>query len=250
MRTRLALTRRRHAVELAALLKFLDSLRAAVAERSAETTAELRHDRTDMTRVWHHSLDALRNEIVLGLVILEVAGAGSLAVLERGHGTHSAIDDILTTVGVDLLAWTLFRTGKHGAEHHAVGTGGKSLRHVAGKLDATICDNRHAGTAKSLGSRIDRRKLRNANAADNARCADGARANADLDRMGTRLGESDSRLACCNVTCNDVNLREMLDDVLRHVDDALGVAMGRVDNNNVNTGLCELLHAREIALAA
>ena len=203
-----------------------------------------------MAGVRHHSLDALRDEIILGLVVLKITRTGTLAVLERGHGTHSAIDYILAPVGVDLLARTLFRTGEHGAEHHAVGTGGKSLRHVAGKLDAAIGDDRHAGAAKSLGGGIDRSKLRYADAADDARGADGAWADADLDSMGAGLSESDRRLACRDVAGNDVNLREMLDDVLRHVDDALGVAMGGIDHNDVNTGLSELLHAREIALSA
>ena len=49
---------------------------------------------------------------------------------------------------------------------------------------------------------------------------------------------------------HDVDLREVLHDVLRHLHDALGVAVRGIDYNAVDTGVRELLHARKVALPA
>ena len=238
------------AVELADLLKLSDRACAAVAERRPEAASELRHDGLHVARVGNHTLDALRNEILVGLVVLEVAGARTLAVLEGGHGAHAAIDHVLAAVGVDLLTRRLLRAGENRAEHNGIGACCESLRNIAGKLDAAVGDDRDAAAAKRFGRVIDGCKLRNANAANNARGADGARTNAHLDSVRAALGKCKGRLARGNVAGDDVNLREVLDDVLRHVHDALGVAMGGIDHHNVHAGLGELLDALNIALAA
>ena len=203
-----------------------------------------------MTRVGNHALDALRHEIVLVLVVLEVTRTRTLAVLERRHRAHAAIDDVLTTVGVDLLARRLFRARENRAEHHAVSTRRQRLRHVARKLDATVGDDGNARATERLRRAVDSRELRNANAADDARRADRARTDADLDRVRTALRQRHGGFTRRDIASNHVDLREMLDDVFRHLHDALRVTVGGVDHDHVDTSRRQLLHTGEIALAA
>ena len=68
--------------------------------------------------------------------------------------------------------------------------------------------------------------------------------------MSAALGKRESRLACGDVAGDNVNLREVLDDILRHVHDALGVTVGRIDHHNVHASFSKLLNALDIALAA
>ena len=69
------------------------------------------------------------------------------------------------------------------------GAGGERLGEVAGIFDAAVGDDRDARLLRRLDRRHDRRELRHADAGDDARGADRARADADLDRVGAGVDQ-------------------------------------------------------------
>ena len=91
------------------------------------------------------------------------------------------------------LARALLGAGEHGAHHHARRAGRERLHDVAGVLDAAVGDD---GDVAGPFHRIeDRGELRDADAGDDARRADRARADADLHRVDAALDERARALA-------------------------------------------------------
>jgi hypothetical protein len=70
-----------------------------------------------------------------------------------------------------------------------VGAGGERLGEIAGIFDAAVGDHRHVGFLRGLDRIHDRGELRHADAGDDARGADRARADADLDRVGAGIDQ-------------------------------------------------------------
>ena len=91
----------------------------------------------------------------------------------------------------------------------------------------------------------DRGHLRNAHARDDARRADRARADADLDGIHPGVDERLGTLAGGDVAADDVDVRERLVglEATDHVDDALGLPVGGVDDDDVHTRVAEGLGA-------
>ena len=103
------------------------------------------------------------------------------------------------------LARRLFGAGEGAAHHHRVGAGGDRLGEVAGEAHAAVGDQRHAAARDRLGDRVDRHDLRHADAGDDARGADRARADADLDRVGAGLDQRLRRRAGGDVAADHVD---------------------------------------------
>ena len=114
----------------------------------------------------------------------------------------------------------LLGAGEDGAEHDAVGAGGERLGDVAGIADAAVGDQRDVGAlaghrATSLMAVI----CGNADAGDDARGADGARADADLDGVGACFDQRPGGGRGGDVAGDDLELR-MLSLDLAHPFDA------------------------------
>ena len=83
----------------------------------------------------------------------------------------------------------------------------------------------------------DRGELRHADTGDDPRGTDRAWANADLDRIGAGVDQGLGRLGGGHVAGQNLNrIRQFLDPP-DHVENLLGMAVRRVDNNHVNTGI-------------
>jgi hypothetical protein len=95
--------------------------------------------------------------------------------------THAAV--ALVAAALEQLdARRFLGTGEQAADHHRRRTGGQRLADVAGVADAAVGDQRDA-VLQRLGHHVDGGDLRHADAGDDARGADRARADADLDRV-------------------------------------------------------------------
>ena len=99
---------------------------------------------------------------------------------ERPHAPVGLVGAALVQLD---FAGRLFRAGKQAADHGAVGAGGDRLGEIAGIADAAVGDQRHAGALERRGHVSHGRDLRHAHAGHDARGADRARADADLDAV-------------------------------------------------------------------
>ena len=101
----------------------------------------------------------------------------------------------------------------------------------------------HAGLVGAFERRLDRRDLRHAHAGDDARRADRAGADADLDAVGAVV---DQRLRAGrggDVAADHLDLREALLDPRDAVEHALRMAVRGVDDDHVGARLDERLDA-------
>ena len=129
------------------------------------------------------------------------------------------------------------------------GAGGDRLGDVARVADAAVGDQRHAAALQRGGDVVDRHDLRHADAGHDARGADRARADADLDRVGAGLDQRARRGAGGDVAADHVDLRIVLLDPAHALDHALAVAVRGVDHDRVDAGLHQRLDALLGALA-
>ena len=139
---------------------------------------------------------------------------------------------------------------KQAADHDAGGAGRQGLGDVARELDAAVGDDGDARLVRLLAAVHDRRDLRDARAGYDPGGADGAGPDADLDRIGARPDEVLGGFGRRDVAGHEVEIGILLLDGLDRVDNALGMAVGRVNDHDVDAGLQELGHALGIIVHA
>src|SRR4030095_13253166 len=114
--------------------------------------------------------------------LLEIAIGAPL--LHRGDAAHAAIALVRTPLIELDLTRRLVGTGEEAAEHDRVRARSDGLGNVAGVADPAVGDRRNAGLVGAFERRLDCRDLRHPHAGDDARRADRARTDADLDAVG------------------------------------------------------------------
>src|SRR5262249_11695664 len=118
------------------------------------------------------------------------------------------------------------------------------LHHVARLLDAAVGDDGDVVLLRGAGAVGDRGHLRHADAGDDARGADRAGADADLDRVDAGLDEGGRRLRRRHVAGDELRARERAPRRRHRIEDALRVAVRGVDDDDVAAGGEERLDAR------
>jgi len=109
-------------------------------------------------------------------------------------------------------------------------------------LDASVGDHRDAQLVGDLGDVHDGRHLRHAHARDDARRADGAGTDPDLDGVGAGVDQRPGGLARGDVAGDHVDLVAGL-DLLDGLDDVLRVPVRRVDADDIDVGRDQCLDA-------
>ena len=107
---------------------------------------------------------------------------------------------------------------------------GDRLRAVARIANAAIANHGHAGLVGAFEGRLDGGDLRHADTRDDARRADRARADADLDAVGAVLGERESAFGSCDVAADHLHAGEALLDPSDAIEHALRVAVRGIDD--------------------
>ena len=102
---------------------------------------------------------------------------------------HAAIALVGAALIEEHLAGAFLGAGEQRAHHGDIGAGGDRLGQIARIFDAAIGDHRHARLPRFRHRIHDRGELRHADARDDARGADRARADADLDGIGARIDQ-------------------------------------------------------------
>ena len=149
----------------------------------------------------------------------------------------------------DELARALVGAGEQRAEHDGVGAGDERLGDVARVLQAAVGDDRDAGLARRERRLVDRGHLRHADAGDDARGADRARADADLDGIHARVDERLRALAGRDVAADDVDVgeRRVGLEAADDVDDARRTAPLAVSTTRTSTPASRSASARSHA---
>src|SRR5574343_1776800 len=204
--------------------------------RRAQATHQLMDHGQHRTLVGNAAFNAFRHELVdVGGGFLEVAiGRPSLHGAERAH---AAIRLVRTALEQLDLTRGFLGTGEQATEHDRVGAGGDGLGDIAGVADAAVGDHRHARTLQGIGNVLDGGDLRYAHASDDTRRTDGAGADTDLDAVRTAIDQCPCGVGGGDVAADHFDLREVLLDPLDAVEHALRVAVRRIDDHHIDTGL-------------
>ena len=185
-------------------------------------------------------------ELVLDLLLEVAVGAAARHGADRAHAAIGFVGAPLIQIG---LAWALVRAGQQRADHGAVGAGRDRLDDVAGILDAAVGDHRHVALTGLVRRIHDGRQLRHADAGHDARGADRARSDADLDGIGASIDQRLGALGRRHVAGHHLHpVRQPLD--ARHrLQHALGMAVRRVHHDQVAAGRDQPLGPLEAVLA-
>src|SRR5690606_37830609 len=111
---------------------------------------------------------------------------------------------------------------------------GERLDDVAGVLDPTVGDDRHPGGLGDLGTLHHRGQLRHPDTGDDAGRADAARADADLDPVGTGVDQRAGPLGGRHVPGDDRHVEPALDR-LDAGDDVGRMTVRGIDDDHVAT---------------
>ena len=122
------------------------------------------------------------------------------------------------------------------------------LGDVAGILDAAVGDDRDVAVAHGACGLGDRRDLRHACAGNDARGADRAGPNADLDAVGSGLRQLASAIEGADVAGQEIDFRQRRLDLPDGFDHAGRVSVSAVDGQQVDLGSHQFLRAlQEVA---
>ena len=105
--------------------------------------------------------------------------------------------------------------------------------------NTTIGNDWDAELVRKLGDRVNSGRLRTTYSHDLLSDANGTRTHAHAEAVGTRSDEACCLLTRHDVTRDDLQLRVRLLDPLDHLNLEDRVALGRVDHDNIETGLDE-----------
>src|SRR5688572_13115844 len=228
----------RDANELRAALELGDGRGAAIAHAGAQAADELMNHRRDAALVGNPPLDALGDQFLGGAaplqieLVLEVAVAAAAA--HRANGSHAAVFLVAAALEQDQLARAFVRAGEQVADHRAAGADGKRLDDIARVADAAVRDHRQPAQRSSLRALADRADHRHANPGDDAGGADRSAADPDLDGIDAGVDQRLGRVWRRHVPRDQIGVWELPPNAGDHVDDALRVPMGSVDDENVH----------------
>ena len=197
-------------------------------------------DAAHRAAVRHAAFDAFRHQLVGGGGVLEVAVLRPL--LHGSQRTHAAVALVRTALVQLGLARRFLGTGQQAANHDGRGTGGQRLADVARVADATVGDQRDA-VLQRFGHQVDGGDLRHADAGDDARGADRARADADLHCVRAAVQQRQCGFAGADVATDDLHVREVLLDPADAVQHALRVAVRGIHHDHVHAGGDQRFHA-------
>src|SRR5690606_1778510 len=213
----------------------VDSGATGITHGGAQAAHKLMDDSRQRALVRYATLDTFRYQFLgAGRRVLEVTVGGALGL---GHGTqrtHAAVGLVGTTLEQLDLARSLFSAGEHRAHHYGVGAGDDGLGQIPGEADAAVGDHRHPGSFKGGRDIGNGRNLWHADTGDNARGADRAWANTDLDAVGTGFNQRQRSFASSDVAADHLHLREVLLPPAHALDNALGMAVSSVHHYHID----------------
>jgi hypothetical protein len=115
--------------------------------------------------------------------------------------------------------------------------------------DAAVGDDRDIVLLRRLDRFEQRGELRHADARHNAGGADGARTNADLDRIGAGIDERLGTVGGRDIAGDDLHGIRMPFDAAHLVEHERRMAMGGIDHDQIGAGIDQPFGARKAGIA-
>src|SRR5690606_446154 len=171
--------------------------------------------------------------------VLEIAIGRAVPLRHRAERAHAAVRLVRPPLIELHVAGRFLRAGDETPGHRRVRARGDRLGDIAGVAKAAAREERHARAFERGRDLRDRGDLRHADARDDPRRADRARADADLHRVGTRLDERPRRLAGHDVAGDDLQIRILPLDLPHPLEHTAGMSVRRVDDDHVAARLDE-----------
>jgi len=131
----------------------------------------------------------------------------------------------------------------------AFGAGSERLGEIAGIFDAAVGDHRDALFLRRLDRIHDGGELRHADAGNDARGADRARADANLDGIGAAVDQRPGAFAGGDVAGHHLHRVRQPLDAQHRVEHIFGMAVRGVDHDQIDAGRDQRLGARETLVA-
>ena len=217
---------------------------AAIAHGGTQPPGHLVDDVDHRAFVGHPAFNALRDQLVgigiAGRRLLKIPVCAAL--LHGANAAHAPVTFVTAALVQHDFARRLFGAGKHAPHHHGGGPGGNGLGDVAAVANAAIGNQRDARPLQRFSHAVNGGDLGHAHTGNDAGGANRARPNADLDRVCTRIGQSQGSGACGNVAAHHINLGVVLFDPAHPFDHALAVAMRGVDHDHIHASVDQSLH--------
>lgn len=205
-----------------------------------------------MSNSTRHAL-CYQDAVTLGKVPSST-GVALLAVLSTASGllVLHGVDATHATVGLDQFALSgnkrgarrLGGTRQETTHHDGGGSEGQTLDDVAHILDTTVGNARNAKARSKRADVEDGSGLGTADGHDLLGDAGGTTAHTNTQAVYASGDQACRLLPRYDVSANDVEVRELFLDPFDHLDLVHAVTLGAVKNDNVQTGVHELLQTR------
>ena len=230
--------------EFGSVAHVFDGFAAAIAHARPQAAGHLVDDGHQRAFVRDAAFDALGHQLVgiriAGGRFLEVAVRAPL--LHCADGAHAPVTLVAAPLEQHDLAGRLLGAGEHAAHHHSAGAGRDRLRDVTRIADAAVGDQWNAAAAQRRRDIVDGRDLGHADSGDDPGGADRTGADADLHSVRACFRQRQRGGAGGDVAADHLNLRVVFLDPTHPLDHAFAVAVRRVHDNGVDTGLHQCLH--------
>ena len=156
-----------------------------------------------MSFVCNTSFNTFRNKFLR--ILLEVTVFAS--ILHSCNGSHATVYFVFTSL-IQFECSRAFITSGEDASHHAdICTGCNGLGNISGIFDTTICNNRNSVTVSYFITIHNSSDLWNTNTSYNTCCTDRSRSDTNLNCINTSINQSLCSSSCCNITCDNLQIR-------------------------------------------
>jgi hypothetical protein len=234
---------------------------ATVLKRVLEAGSKVRNELLDRSSVSHGTRNTLSDQnavtlrevtssssVALLAVLATVAG---LLVLHGVDAAHASVSlDKLTLARDERSTGRLGGTSQETTHHDGRGTKGKTLDDVTNVLDTTVSDTRNAKASSESADTVDSSSLGTADSHNLLGDTGRTTTHTDSETINTSSDQRSSLLSGHDVSANDIDVRELLLNPLDHLDLVHTVTLGAVQDNDVETGLNELLETKLVLRAS
>jgi hypothetical protein len=232
-----------------------DALDTGILERVLQSGVQVRDEFGDGSLVGDITRDTLGDlnrvglrEVSSGGGVVDTGGrlgrggalGGVLHGLDRAHASVKL--DSLALV-VEVLSRRLGRSSEETSHHDGTGTKGKGLGDVTDVSNTTIGDSGDTESRSKLGDGVDSSTLGSADGHDLLGDADGPGSHTDSKGISASEDELSGLLSSDDVSGDDLEVGEGLLDPLDELDLEDRVSLGRVEDNDIETGLDEQLQS-------
>ena len=211
---------------------------AGVAHAGLQSADELIDDAPQRAFVRHAPFDPLGDELVgFAPVVLKIPVAAALPVAHGFQRPHPAILLVGAALIQNRLARALLGAGEQAADHDRLGARGQRLDDVARKADTAVRNDRHARARGHAHGFRHRGELGHADPGNDARRADGGRADADLDSVRAGVDQRLGPVCGRHVAGDHLDVRKIAFERPNRIEHAGRVAVRGVQHQHVRARL-------------